>query len=225
MTRKYLRSVRLMLSRRQALRAMAALAATGCAGDDSGSGSEGGTTGAGTTGPGPTTGSTSSTSGPPSTGTAGEVGSGTTAAETTGDGSTSTSTDTTGALPDECLDTSELSPDELLAGIDHVVVLVMENRSFDHYFGSRKLVENEASNGLSGDESNPNFEGEAVSVYASTQFEPKDPPHGWDSCHFQFNLGDNNGFVLENQKANPGFGYEAMGYISGKSNIIALKPL
>lgn len=32
---------------------------------------------------------------------------------------------------------------------------------------------------------------------------PYDPPHGWDSCHFQFNLGENNGFVVENEKWNP----------------------
>jgi len=89
---------------------------------------------------------------------------------------------------------------------------MMENRSFDHYYGARKLVEDEASNGLSGDESNPNYEGEEVPVYVSTEFEPKDPPHGWEACHFQFNLGDNNGSALENQKANPGFEHEAMSY-------------
>src|SRR5688572_29089750 len=31
-----------------------------------------------------------------------------------------------------------LGPKELLAGIEHIVVLMMENRSFDHYLGSLK---------------------------------------------------------------------------------------
>src|SRR5262245_57917586 len=34
------------------------------------------------------------------------------------------------------------TPEALLAGIDTFVVLMMENRSFDHYFGSLRLVEN-----------------------------------------------------------------------------------
>ncbi len=216
MTKKYLRSVRHLLSRRRAIQAMATLAATGCSGDDIGASSDTGTgTETGTTSSTESTSSTgstsSSTSGDETTGgSASETGT-TTSGETSSTGETSTG-ETTGVAPDECMDGSEVDADTLLAGIDHIVVLMMENRSFDHYFGARKLVEGEASNGLTGDESNPNYEGEEVPVYVSTEFEPKDPPHGWESCHFQFNLGDNNGFVLENQKANPGFEHEAMGY-------------
>ncbi len=29
-----------------------------------------------------------------------------------------------------------LTPKQLLAGIDHIVVLMMENRSFDHFLGA-----------------------------------------------------------------------------------------
>ncbi|MCA9661503.1 MAG: alkaline phosphatase family protein [Myxococcales bacterium] len=213
MTKKYLRAVRQLLSRRRAIQAMATLAATGCAGDDDGSSASGttGTTGGDTTttGTSTTTGGESTTTGDDTTGTSGGESSSTGTSTTTG---TTDDTTTTGAVPDECMDGAGGDPETLLAGIDHIVVLMMENRSFDHYFGARKLVEGEASNGLSGDESNPTYEGEDIQVFKMNDFEPKDPPHGWESCHFQFNLGDNNGFVVENEKANPGFEAQVMGY-------------
>src|SRR5688572_24254209 len=37
---------------------------------------------------------------------------------------------------DRCAVAGGLSAEELLAGIDTIVVLCMENRSFDHYLGS-----------------------------------------------------------------------------------------
>ncbi|MEZ4380219.1 MAG: alkaline phosphatase family protein [Nannocystaceae bacterium] len=211
MTKKYLRAVRHLLSRRRAIQTMAALAATGCAGDDSGTSASGtsGTTGDDTTGT--TTGDAStSTTGDETTGTGGESSSTGTSTSTTTTGDETTGT--TGALPDECMDGLGGDPETLLSGIDHIVVLMMENRSFDHYFGARKLVEGEASDGLNGDESNSTYQGEVIQVFKMDEFEPQDPPHGWESCHFQFNLGENNGFVIENEKANPGFEAQAMGY-------------
>ncbi len=195
-------------------------AAFGC-GDDGG-GSEG-SSGSGTTG-----GGGSSTGGSGSTGSADtSSGEAPTTSGGTDDGSTGTSTggapdpttggastgdETTGAPVDECGGGAALTPKELLAGIDHVIVLMMENRSFDHYFGARKLVEGQAINGLMGDEKNLNVDLMPVTVFETDEFEPKDPPHEWEACHNQFNLGDNNGFVFENEKANPGFGAQAMGY-------------
>ncbi|MCA9635692.1 MAG: alkaline phosphatase family protein [Myxococcales bacterium] len=211
MTKKYLRSVRHLFSRRRAIQAMATLAAAGCAGDDgSGSASEGSTSGGSTSGGSSSGESTSetSTSGGSGEGSSSGTGTstGTSGGETTGD------TSTTGVAPDECADGLGMDPEELLSTIDHVIVLMMENRSFDHYFGARKLLEGEASNGLSGDESNPNFDNEPISVFKMNEFEPQDPPHEWDACHFSFNGGENNGFVLENQKANPGVEEQVMGY-------------
>jgi phospholipase C len=51
-----------------------------------------------------------------------------------------------------------------------------------------------------------------VPVFVMEEFEPLDPPHEWDECHQQFNLGENNGFVFENEKKHPGFGAQVMGY-------------
>src|SRR4051812_18110133 len=46
--------------------------------------------------------------------------------------------------PDICGETSGLSALELLEPIENIVVLCMENRSFDHYLGSLLLAEGKA---------------------------------------------------------------------------------
>lgn len=221
MTKKYLRMARAQLSRRRAMQAMGSLlgtAAFGCgdaasgnndnsSSDSSGDGSEGPPT----TGESP--GSSSSDATTSTSGASGEnsesggesSGSSTGEAGSTGDG-------TTGEPVDECGGGAQLTPEQLLAGIDHIIVLVMENRSFDHYLGSRKAVEGLAIDGLVGDEANPGPDLVPVPVFVMDEFEPYDPPHEWDQSHFQFNLGENNGFVVEDEKKNPGHGYQAMGY-------------
>jgi phospholipase C len=120
-----------------------------------------------------------------------------------------------GTAPDSPISTDEpkLSPKELLAGVEHIVVLMMENRSFDHYMGalasdsvypSRAKVE-----GLKGTESNPAPDGSSVAVFKMANFTPEDPPHGWDAAHSQWNGGKNDGFVKAHAGASQ---HEAMGY-------------
>jgi phospholipase C len=99
-----------------------------------------------------------------------------------------------------------------LADVDHIIVLCMENRSFDHYFGARKLLEDEASNGLNGDEVNLDMAQNPIGVFEMNNFEPEDPPHEWDQVHLQFNDGANDGFVTEQEKLHPQFKEEVMGY-------------
>ncbi len=105
------------------------------------------------------------------------------------------------------------TPKELLAGIEHIVVLMMENRSFDHFLGALSLDAAYANkalvNGLKGTETNPAPNGSDVAVFKMANFTPEDPPHGWDAAHDQFNDGKNDGFV----KAHAGGSQdEAMGY-------------
>ena len=83
------------------------------------------------------------------------------------------------------------------AGIDHVIVVMMENRSFDHYLGSLRLVEGVECEGLSGTESNPGPDGEQYPVFHLEENCQEDPPHGWNDSHDQFADGTNQGFVLE----------------------------
>ena len=219
MTKKYLDPVRHLFSRRRTLQTLATLATTsaaGCSGDDSTGATD--TTDGSSTGTSSSSAGTSSTSAEESTsstgGTATSGGTSSTSGSTTS--GTSTTSDTTGDTTtggvDACAGDGGLDPKALLAGIDHIVVLMMENRSFDHYFGARKFVEGKVVDGLNGDESNPNSKNEAVTVWEMNEFQPHDPPHEWEACHFAFNLGENNGFVLENEKSNPGFEDQVMGY-------------
>src|SRR5437879_2360710 len=59
------------------------------------------------------------------------------------------------------------------AGLDrlkHIVVLMMENRSFDHMLGGLKKV-NSKINGLDGDESNPDAEGKMITVQPTASYQ------------------------------------------------------
>jgi len=106
-----------------------------------------------------------------------------------------------------------LTPKELLAGIEHIVVLMMENRSFDHFLGALALdaayAKKTVVDGLKGTETNPAPDGSSVSVFKMANFTPEDPPHGWDAAHAQFNDGKNDGFVKEHAGGSQD---EAMGY-------------
>ena len=107
----------------------------------------------------------------------------------------------------------KLGPKELLEGIEHIVVLMMENRSFDHFLGalsSDAAYANKSTvDGLKGTETNPAPDGSNVAVFKMSNFTPEDPPHGWDAARDQFNDGKNDGFV----KAHAGKSQdEAMGY-------------
>ncbi|WP_437330461.1 alkaline phosphatase family protein [Sorangium sp. So ce381] len=100
-----------------------------------------------------------------------------------------------GAL-DRCAETGGLSPAELLAPINTIVVLCMENRSFDHYLGSLLLKEGRRIDGLTGTESNRALDGTLISPFQLDNFTPADPPHSWDAAHTQWNQGRNDGFVI-----------------------------
>lgn len=109
-----------------------------------------------------------------------------------------------------CTATSAMSPAELLAGIETIVVLCMENRSFDHYLGALRLVEGRDDiDGLTGAETNPAPGGGTVGVHLLEDFTPDDPPHGWDAVHRQWNNGANDGFVTEHEGASQA---DVMGY-------------
>ncbi len=158
-------------------------AALGACGDD-------GATDAGVGG----TGDTSTTTGEaPGTGSSGDTGGDSTGGST--DGADGTTTDGPGPI-EACAEPGELSAEELLAGVDTIVVLMMENRSFDHYFGAMSLEEGLPVEGLVGDESNDDAMGNAIATFPSDYWVvEEDPPHGWNSSRVQWNDGANDGFV------------------------------
>src|SRR5262249_28635075 len=71
--------------------------------------------------------------------------------------------------------------------LKHVVVLMMENRSFDHMLGGLKAQDSRI-NGLTGTESNPDTNGAAVTVAPKAAFEGQldhDPDHHFPGVDLQ----------------------------------------
>jgi len=186
------------LTRRSTLKGMGAVlgaTAVGCGDDSSVSGTGAGSSsgGVGSTGLDGTSGVADSSTGPSASGE------GSTAADSTG------TEESTGEPTDECgPDGSGLSPEELLAEIDTIVVVMMENRSFDHFFGSATFRDELVVEGLSGRETNPRLDGTPVPVFHLENLTPADPPHGWESCHFQWNMGAHDGYVRAHELVHPG---------------------
>ena len=79
-------------------------------------------------------------------------------------------------------------------GITTMVVVMMENRSYDHYLGARAL-EGLPGDGLRADMFNPDLDDTPIAVYRETDHCVADPPHGWGSSRAQMNAGANDGFL------------------------------
>ncbi len=92
-------------------------------------------------------------------------------------------------------------------GINTIVYLMLENRSYDHLLGARNL-EGLPGDGLDNAKPMPDLDGKMISPFeagddrgaaVATVCDP-DPPHGFDPSHRQFNDGAMDGFVVEHQK-------------------------
>lgn len=79
--------------------------------------------------------------------------------------------------------------------IQHIIVAMKENRSFDHLFG--KLGSGQpASEPIPADFSNLDGDGKAVAPFhLDTTCEQTDPGHQWDDMHAQVNGGKMDGFI------------------------------
>jgi phospholipase C len=102
---------------------------------------------------------------------------------------------------------------DTLPEIEHIVVLMMENHSYDNYLGMLKRGDGFqlGSNGLP---TNVNLDaaGQPIRAYhlTSTCQEKTRPTQTWDASHIQFDNGRNDGF------ARSASGPVAMGYWTGK---------
>lgn len=107
---------------------------------------------------------------------------------------------------EERLRSSATTAPEALRRYEHIVVLMMENRSFDHYFGHLSMPRELGGegrtdvDGLRGDEVQylyrPGSDGnEAFRLFHAATRKLGDIAHGWDDCHTQFNGGAMNGFI------------------------------
>src|SRR5688572_9530917 len=88
-------------------------------------------------------------------------------------------------------------------GITTYVYVMMENRTYDHVLGARKLM-GMAGDGLTAGMTQPNINGTQVPLFVPDNDArlcvPSDPPHGWDASHAAFNNGAMDGFLREHQK-------------------------
>ena len=74
-----------------------------------------------------------------------------------------------------------------LSNLKHIVVLMMENRSFDHMLGALKAQDSRID-GLTGQESNPDTKGATVKVQPLAQFQSQldpDPDHHFPAVDLQ----------------------------------------
>ena len=86
-------------------------------------------------------------------------------------------------------------------GITTYVYMMLENRSYDHFLGSRTLLEGKAGDGLQATFSNNDVNGNPIAPWQPTldQMCDPDPPHDWVPLHTSWNNGACDGFVIQHQ--------------------------
>jgi phospholipase C len=96
---------------------------------------------------------------------------------------------------------------ELLRKYDKFVVLMMENRSFDHYFGHLSLPKALGGEGRADvdgfknlDHANPDLNGNPIKIWTPDDMALGDIDHEWQACHDQFNGGKMDGFIRPHQR-------------------------
>jgi phospholipase C len=87
--------------------------------------------------------------------------------------------------------------------IDHVVVIMQENRSFDHYFGRLREAGHLDAEVPPAGWSNPGVDGKPVLPYRDQQHCLVDPAHSWNAAHKEWNDGKMDGFVIANDHTDP----------------------
>jgi phospholipase C len=89
--------------------------------------------------------------------------------------------------------------------ISNVVLLMFENRSYDHWLGARSMLEGKPGDGITAGMSNRDADGNEVAIWqASGSLCVADPPHGWESSHEQWGSGENAAFLTTHQRGAPG---------------------
>jgi phospholipase C len=119
----------------------------------------------------------------------------------------------TGALAADTLNPSDPIGDQI--PIDHFIVIMQENRSFDHYFemlpdrgqpnvdvAPQSFTNPAAAASPTEESADP-----AVSIYHETEYCIPDIEHGWDGVHQQYANGAMNGFVVASNGATSVMGY------------------
>lgn len=82
--------------------------------------------------------------------------------------------------------------------VDHIVVLMMENRSFDHYFQKLQEYGQPDVDVAPANYTNPDANGMPLAPYRDTDLCIVDTNHEWTGTHEQINGGQMNGFFATN---------------------------
>ena len=98
--------------------------------------------------------------------------------------------------------------------LQHLVISVQENRSFDHYFGYAAAVQ-AAGYGPPSGYSQPDSAGNSHAPFEFAQLSTPDPNQNWQASHAQLDGGKMDGFFQTAQAYN-GDGTTALGYYTGK---------
>jgi phospholipase C len=113
-----------------------------------------------------------------------------------------------GALPKDTL-----ASDAPLGGripIEHIVLIMQENHSFDNYFSGLAGVQTAVPN-----VTNPGLDGAPVTRFHFSDYCHDDTNHSWNGAHEEYDDGLNDGFVKANAELDGGTdptGSRAMGY-------------
>jgi phospholipase C len=100
--------------------------------------------------------------------------------------------------------------------IDHFVLVMQENRTFDHYFSSL-TVPGQTLDGAAPNASNPDptHPGSTISRFHQTAYCFDNPAESWDQVHAEIDGGALDGFTTQNALSDPAndpTGARAMGY-------------
>ena len=103
-----------------------------------------------------------------------------------------------GSLPDSSVPAGTANA---AVPIEHIVVIMQENRSFDTYFGSLNVTGYEGQiDGIRPNMSNRARRGDNVRVYHAKNLCTPDINHSWNAMHALSNGGRNDQFVINNGK-------------------------
>ncbi len=125
----------------------------------------------------------------------------------------------TGALGSTRTVVASGSASEGIKKIEHIVVVMQENHSFDNYLGRLHYEGQPASEALPGNASNPdplNPHGPPIKVFhADTLCSVEDLDHSWNGTHKAWNHGQMDGFTSVNRDSLDPNGSRAMSYYDG----------
>src|SRR5262249_53021091 len=121
-----------------------------------------------------------------------------------------------GALPVDTLPPG--TPHGTAIPIDHIVVLMQENRSFDHYFGQlhRSAERKGEAEPAKASNANPLGGTPIAAFHQKKACEVADLDHGWNGTHHEWNGGAMDGFTAANVDPADPSGSRTMGYHTRK---------